>query len=368
MDSFAKIETRNEGDPLKAHNKETDQGDRKKDLTGRPFNIIETISTPRETEISFPKDDISSKEALSFLGEIRDDLDRTGTAGLYFHNDMDGVNGGLFIRQMLREWFDPDLEIHASALDYKEIDKLKLDDNITYIFIDMDIDINKHNVFRIDHHGPERNLKKIDSRNFILTPPENDYEYPSTATALCCYLKHVSKGGTSSFFDHLNKGPWHQDQFTRILMLLASVCDNLWHLNFLIDIPIKRWIPDPEEEKYLILISISASITLGEEERKDRLVNDLFYSDVDPEKYLNSMCQNLASANNVMDFTTQISREAERFYNLIFFNLTDSVEQALKTLERDRETYRGLVDSMPLDMKGNREKMMELLSTKGDLE
>lgn len=333
-----------------------------------PKEIMEVISTPMETEIRFPKDEINHKEANGFLVELKKDLKRTGSAGLYFHNDMDGLNGALFIRKMLREWIDPKLEIHASTLEYKEVSMLKLDDSITYIFIDMDINIQKENVFRIDHHGPERDLKNIDRRNFILTPPENDYEYPSTATALCSYLEYVSRKGRLSFFEYLNKGPWHDDQFARILILLASVCDNLWHLNFLIDIPIKRWIPDPEEEKHLILISISASITLGEQDKRERLVKDLFYSEVNPEKFLNGICQNLSPAGNIMDFASQISKEAERFYNTIFFNLTDSIERTLNTLERDKETYDRLMDSMPIDMKGNREKMMELLNTKGDLE
>ncbi|MFO8050601.1 MAG: hypothetical protein R6V01_02740 [Thermoplasmatota archaeon] len=333
-----------------------------------PVGIIGSISVPGETEISFPKDEITAAEASDFLKELKIGVERDRTVGIYFHNDMDGLNGAIFVKNMLRDWIDQDLEVHVSSLEYKELTKLKLDDGITYIFIDMDINIEKENVFRIDHHGPERDMKRTDRRNFILTPPENDYEYPSTATALCGYLAYISSGGDMTFFEYLNRGPWHDEQFSRILILLASVCDNLWHLNFLIDIPIKRWIPDPEEERHLVLISISASITLGEDQRREKLIYDLFNADLDPKTYLNGICQNLAPARNIMDFASQISREGERFYNTIFFNLTESIERSLNTLERDKDTYRKLLDSMPIDMKRNREKMMELLNTKGDLE
>jgi hypothetical protein len=152
-----------------------------------------------------------------------------------------------------------------------------------------------------------------------------------------------------------------------LLILLASVCDNLWHLNFLIDIPIKRWIPDKQEEKYLIVISISASIILGEESKRNEVVKRFFSSDLTPEVYLNTICEGIPGARNIMDFASIISKEAEAFYNRIFFNLTDSIERSLKTLERDKDTHKKLEDSMPIDMKGNREKMMELLHTRGDL-
>jgi hypothetical protein len=231
---------------------------------------------------------------------------------------------------------------------------LNLDNSITYIFVDMYIQLSGDNIFRIDHHGPKRDLKLINERTFLLTPPENDYEYPSTATALCAYLEHISKGGSMTFFDFLNRGPWQNDQFYRLLILLASVCDNLWHLNFLIDIPIKRWIPDKQEEKYLVTISISASLILGEEDKRNEIVKEFFTKDITPEEYLNSICGGIPGARNIMDFAQIISKEAEAFYNRIFFNLTDSIERSLGTLERDKDTYKRLEDSMPIDMKGNR--------------
>jgi len=332
-----------------------------------PENVMEVISTPSSTEISFPGDEISAREARMFLDALRSHLKKTSTAGIYFHNDMDGLNGALFIRSMIISTLGNTIEIHASPLEYKELQMLKLDETITYLFIDLDIELKGENVFRIDHHGPTRDLKKVNERTFLLTPPENDYEYPSTATSLCAYLDHVSKGGGATFFEFLNKGPWQKDQFQRLLILLASVCDNLWHLNFLIDIPIKRWIPDKEEERYLVLISISASLLLGESSKRDELVSIFFEKEITPELYLGHICQRISGARNIMNFTMAVSREAEAFYNRIFFNLTDSIEQSLKTLERDKDTLKKLEDSMPIDMRGNREKMMELLNTRGDL-
>ncbi|MGA1872191.1 MAG: hypothetical protein ACMUHY_00840 [Thermoplasmatota archaeon] len=333
----------------------------------KPEKVMEVITRPERTEISFPRDDITAREARTFLDSLKKHLGKTSTAGIYLHNDMDGLNGSLFIRSMIRSMFNDKVEVHASPLEYKEVQMLNLDKDITYIFIDMDIEIEGENVFRIDHHGPRRDMKSIGERLFLLTPPENDYEYPSTATALCAYLDHISKGGGETFFDFLNRGPWQNDQFQRLLILLASVCDNLWHLNFLIDIPIKKWIPDKEEERYLVLISISASLLLGEPERRDEVVSQFFGEDITPEIYLNHICQRISGAKNIMDFATTVSREAEAFYNRIFFNLTDSIERSLKTLERDKDTLKKLEDSMPIDMRGNREKMMELLKTRGDL-
>ncbi|MGA1793412.1 MAG: hypothetical protein ACMUHM_05630 [Thermoplasmatota archaeon] len=333
----------------------------------RPEKVMEVISTPASTDISLPGTEITAREARKFLDGMKVHLKKTSTAGIYFHNDMDGLNGALFVRAMIRAIYGNSIDIHASPLEYKELQMLKLDDGITYIFIDMDIDLKGDNVFRIDHHGPSRDLKIVDERTFLLTPPENDYEYPSTATALCAYLEHVSTGGGGAYFEFLNRGPWQNDQFKRLLILLASVCDNLWHLNFLIDIPIKKWIPDKEEERYLVLISISASLLLGENDKRDDLINRFFGMEITPEIYLGNICQRLTGARNIMDFTMTVSKEAEVFYNRIFFNLTDSIERSLKTLERDKDTLKKLEDSMPIDMRGNREKMMELLNTRGDL-
>jgi len=352
------------------------QPEEKEDTTAKPAGpastaetetVLRVIASPPQSKISSTNSGISSGEARAFLKEFENSIKEKGSIGIYFHNDMDGLNGALFMKSMVKNMFGNDIDIHSSPLEYREIPKLTLDPSLTYIFIDMDIELEGENIFRIDHHGPVRDLKRVDRRMFILTPSENDYEYPSTATGLCAYLDYVSKGGDLSYFDFLDRGPWHDDQFSRILILLASVCDNLWHLNFLIDIPIKKWIPDPEEERYLILISISASIILGEERRRDEIVRKFFTEDITPQDYLGSICQGIPGAKNIMNFTHRTSKEAESFYNRIFFNLTDSIEQSLRTLERDRETFRKLEDSMPIDMKNNREKMMELLHTTGDL-
>ena len=212
-------------------------------------------------------------------------------------------------------------------------------------------------------------FKKVTGEEtFLLSPPEKDYEYPSTATALCSYLGFVSRGGSSSFFEYLDRGEWHGDDFERLLVLLASVCDNLWHLNLIVDTPLKSWITDKEEERYLILISISASMMLGDPHRKDTVLDYFDGKELDADGYLTPLCSMLPEAKNVLNFSIQLSNEAERFYNEIFFTLTESLESTLNALERNRDTWKRYEESMPIDMKGNREKMMELLDTRGNLD
>ncbi|MBN1391154.1 MAG: hypothetical protein JXA22_10985 [Candidatus Thermoplasmatota archaeon] len=329
-------------------------------------SVMEKIPTPEHTEISFPGDEITARETKTFLDPLKTHISATLKVRLYFHNDMDGLNGAIFINSMIRSWFGEGVDIGVSSLEYKDIQTVQLDGASTNVFIDMDIDLEGENIFRIDHHGDRRDLRSIGDRLFLLTPPENDYDYPSTATALCAYLEHISKGGGTTFFEYLNKGPWQDDQFERLLILLASVCDNLWHLNFLIDIPIKRWIPDKEEEKYLILISMSASLLLGEMEKRDEFVSVFFRSDLTPFVYLGQICKSIPGAQNIMDLTATISREAGAFHNRIFFNLTESIERSLKSLERDRDTLKQLEDSMPADLRENREVTMELLKSQSD--
>ena len=311
--------------------------------------------------------DISSDEARRFVGKLRAMVNDRREVVLYFHNDMDGLNGALLLHRMLMDWEIKDLIMHSSPLEYSELKLLEIDEDMCYIFTDMDMGITGENIFRIDHHAEERDKKIVDDSTFLLSPPEKDYEYPSSATALCGYLSFISSGGKLSFFEYLGRGTWHRDAFSRLLILLSSVCDNLWHLNFLIDIPMKRWIPDQEEEKYLILISISASLILGEDNKRNELVERFFRVGVAPKDYLDALCEAITGAQNVLDLADTISREAESFYNRIFFNITDSIDKTLSEWERDKKNLKELENSMPIDMKGNRDKMMELLNTKGDL-
>jgi len=311
--------------------------------------------------------DINARELKGLIGSMRSKINEKREVGLYFHNDMDGMNGALIIYNMLLDWELEDLLIHASPLEYQEISKLKLDDEMVYIFVDMDISLKGDNIIRIDHHADKRDYKVITDDLLLLTPPEKDYEYPSSATVLCSYLRFISKGGRMSFFNFLRKGPWQKDPYERLLVLLASICDNLWHLNFLIDIPMKRWLQDIEEERYLVLVSISASLLLGDDHRRGELVDRYFRESVSSEEYLNGLLGYITGSRNVLSFAESVSREAETFYNRIFFNITDSIDKTLGELERDMKLFRELENSMPIDMKGNRDKMMELLNTKGDL-
>jgi len=329
-------------------------------------DIIESIARPTKTHFQLPDRDITVKEAQRFLKAFKTQIEKRGSVGIYFHTDMDGLNGALFVKDLIQHWFGMDYRFLASPIDHNELQLLKLDEEICYIFVDIAYPGEAKNVFTVDHHDPKRDLKLVSDRRFILTPAEKDYEYPSTAAGLCGYLNYVGKGGDLSFVDYLNRGDWQDKPFERLLILLASVCDNLWHLNFLVDIPIKRWIPDPEEERYLILVSISSSLMLGEKEKRDMIVERFFKERVSPEGFLDLMCTYLVHASNILDFVEQLSNVSENFYNDIFFSLTESIESTLAAWERDREMYGKLEGSMPIDLRGNREKMKELQKTRGD--
>ena len=315
----------------------------------------------------FDAEDIGSQEAKSFIDSLTSDMSERGSVGILFHNDMDGLNSAIMIHDMVEILMGDRVEIHTSSMEYKDLDEIHLSEDMTYIFCDMDIKKLGENIFRIDHHDEKRNRKMVDSHTFLLSPPDKDYEYPSTATALCSYLKYLVEGGDLSFFQYLDRGPWHEDDFSRLLILLASVCDNLWHLNLIVDNPLKSWISDKEEERYLILISISASMILGDPDRKSIVLQYFEGEGPDAEEYLTPLCSMLPEAKNVLNFSIQLSNGAEKFFNEIFFTLTDSLEKTLRSLNRNRETLRSYEESMPIDMKGNREKMMELLKTRGDL-
>jgi hypothetical protein len=352
----------------RSERRRTEKNDGSSSCSGGGLKLEKRIpKTLSSTNYRIEGKDIKASEARIFVGKLRAQVNEKREIVLYFHNDMDGLNGALLIHRMLMEWEVKDLIIHSSPLEYSELSLIEFDDDLCYIFVDMDTGLKGGNIFRIDHHAEERDKKAIDDRTFLLSPPEKDYEYPSSATALCGYLHFISSGGKLSFFEYLGRGTWHRDPFARLLILLASVCDNLWHLNFLIDIPMKRWIPDPDEERYLVLISISASLILGDNEKRNELVERFFRLGVAPNDYLDALCGAVTGAQNVLAFADRVSREAESFYNRIFFNITDSIDKTLNEWERDKKLWKELEDSMPIDMKGNREKMMELLNTQGDL-
>ncbi|OYT45866.1 hypothetical protein B6U90_02265 [Thermoplasmatales archaeon ex4484_6] len=322
---------------------------------------------PRSSpSINIDATDITSEEARFFLRALKSCIGEKEEAVIYFHNDMDGLNGALFIYEMLKDQGLDRGRVHVSPLEYQEIPLLEMDRELCYIFIDLDMELEGSNIFRVDHHAEDRDLKMVTEHLFLLSPPENDYEYPSSSAGLCAYLLFVHGGGRISFLEYLKRGKWQKDPFSRLLILLASVCDNLWHLNFVIDIPMKLWVPDIDEERYLILISISASILLGENESREEIVKRLFVDNITTEEYLSALCSQVTGAQNILSFAETISREAESFYNRIFFNITDSIDKTLSECERDRKLLEKLDESMPIDMRGSREKMLELYKTRGD--
>lgn len=329
-------------------------------------DILESMSRPAPSKLPAREVDIAPNEARSYLLEMRKEIKDRGALGIYYHNDMDGLNAAIFIYGIARRWFGPDYEIHTSPLEYDDLPELKFDDDMAYVFCDMDVPTD-HNIFRIDHHHQQRDRKEVNSRTFLLSPSERDYDYPSTTTILAAYLSHISTDGRMSFFDYMSEGPWHNDDFQRMMILLASVCDNLWHLSYTIDLPLRKWIPDPMEERNLILISISASLILGDDILSQKVHREFFKMDLTVGKYLDIICSEMHGANNLFDFIMTVSERAEAFYNSVFFGLTDNLDRLIKSLDRDRGLLNKLNESMPLELRGNREKMMELLKTKGDL-
>jgi len=339
-------------------------GPRVSSLTQAPKVILESIRSPERLRSKIKAMDIDSGEVQVFLDNLSSMVSEKRSLGIYFHNDMDGLNGALLIRSMLCRMVK-DLEVNAYPIEYSELPRISLSDDMVYVFIDIETTADRPNVFRIDHHHADRDMKMVHPTLVLLSPPEEDYLYPSTSTGLCAYLGHVLSGGRLSYLGYLSGGPWHQEPMTRALLLLSSVCDNLWHLNFVTDIPIKRWIPDPEEERNLILISISASLQLGSDERRRALVERFFGEEPTLEGYMGLLMTQLTGARNVLSFSETVSKEIDGFYNRVFFNITDSIDRSTGVLARDKEMLTKLLDSMPIDMKGNREKMMELLKTKG---
>ncbi len=339
-------------------------GSRKTSLAQARKGFMASIRSPERLAHDIKALDMGSEEAQVFLNNIVAQVSMKRSLGIYFHNDMDGLNGALLLRSMLSQRVK-DLEVNAYPIEYSELSRISLSDEMVYAFIDIETPRDLPNVFRIDHHHADRDMKLVHPTLVLLSPPEEDYLYPSTATGLCAYLGYVLSGGRLSYLGYLSGGPWHQEPMTRALILLSSVCDNLWHLNFVTDIPIKRWIPDPEEETNLILISISASLLLGSDERRRELVERFFGDEPTLEGYMGLLMTQLTGARNVLSFCETVSKQTDGFYGRVFFNITDSIDRSTKALARDREMLTKLLESMPIDMKGNREKMMELFKTKG---
>jgi hypothetical protein len=330
-------------------------------------SILESIREPQKATPVSGLCDITASDAHLFLSELKKASTQCNSMGIYFHNDMDGLNSAMFLNRLARKWHGEEFEVLTSPLEYDDIPNLKLEPDMTYILCDMEIPLKGKNVFRIDHHHAQRNHKEVDSRTFLLSPSKDDYDYPSTTTILASYLLHVANDNNESFFEYISGGPWHSDNFQRMLVLLASVCDNLWHLNLTLDIPLKRWIPDQDEVMNLILISISASLILGDEEKSEKVYKEFFRTGLSIKSYLDIICSEIGGAKNLYDFVMTTSDKAEHFYNTVFFGLTENLDRTLGSIERDRGILRHLDESMPLELRGNREKMMELLKTKGDL-
>ncbi len=339
-------------------------GSKRPSLAQARKGFLESIRSPERLTYGIKALDIGQEEVQVFLDNIVSMVTAKRSLGIYFHNDMDGLNGALILRSMLGGRVQG-LEVNAYPIEYSELPKISMSDEMVYVFIDIETTEDRANVFRIDHHHAERDMKVVHPNLVLLSPPEDDYLYPSTSTGLCAYLAYVLSGGRSSYLEYLSGGPWHQEPMTRALLLLSSVCDNLWHLNFVTDIPIKRWIPDPEEERNLILISISASLQLGSDERRREIIERFFGEEPTLEGYMGLLMTQLTGARNVLLFCETVSKEIDGFYNRVFFNITDSIDRTTKAISRDKEMLSKLLGSMPIDMKGNREKMMELFKTKG---
>ncbi|MCD6383156.1 MAG: hypothetical protein J7L88_01690 [Thermoplasmata archaeon] len=299
--------------------------------------------------------DIAPEKAGEFLDSLKEAINSHEGIKVHFHNDMDGLNSALILREAFTH-LTTDKPIAFAPLDHTEMTDLTLADGILHLFLDINRERwERGNVVVIDHHLPDVNMRLIDERHFILSPPEGNhikttFSYPSCTALLAAYLLHIVRGGDMSFLEYVSSHPFQENRYLKLLLHLAALSDNLWQLSRKGSL-LKEWVGSEERERGLLLLSISASLLLGEKDKRGEIIGELFSSPGDADKYITVLSQMLNEADLLDRISVKITEESIKFIGEIYREAEQNISLYQQQLQNVRSRLSDLLKTRPQRLK-----------------
>ena len=292
-------------------------------------------------------------------------------AVVVFHNDSDGLCAALYIKQVLRELkyiIEPEDFLPVTHI---ERDKLKIDNDKVYFFLDIQPNDADENIFCIDHHTIGSRKRYISRNMLIYSPDEIEYQFLTTATFLTLYFRYIQKGYRFNYSRFIDDRAWWGDEFDRFVVIFASVTDYLWLLSKYSPLhTLKDWIVEMGyKERKFIKVSMGISLLLGRGDGRLDSFESMFEKPIDMLEIsrFDSIVDPISKEiDNLYRFARALDREAKIFVEEQNVVIDESIAKTRYELERDKKTISDYEKAMPIKLKKDVGAAMEMLKTVGN--
>lgn len=308
---------------------------------------------------------------MKFLKSLKRQNKKIKTGCIIFHNDTDGFFSAIMVRDLLKMlgYQIASEDMHATT--HMEIEKIKHDPDKIYLYVDIQPQLFDKNIYCIDHHMIDSKAFKFSSNIFIYSPDNIEREFPTTSALLVVYLRFVHAGGSLKYEEYVNKKIWTNEEFTRLLVLLCTVADNLWLLStYSKSNNLRDWILEFNlTERKLIKSSMALSVLLGTENERERIIMVFAEKPIEliNENFVNSAVESISvQIDNLFKFGQIIVAECEQFAEENFQEVGKELERIEDQIKRKKETIRKYRKAMPIGLKQNTKAIMEMVETVGD--
>ncbi len=292
-------------------------------------------------------------------------------AALIFDNDLDGFSSAVFMHRLLWDMGIEIAEDNLIPMTHLDLISFRHEPDVLYFYVDIQPLDWGSRVFCVDHHVFEGKTRHLTEQAMIYAPEDIERHFPTTALMVVMYLDYVYRGGNLDFISFVMERLWDRNDFTRRMVLLDSVSDNLWMLSRHSKVRLLRtWIAGTGlDETELIKVSIAASLIIGELKGNIKGLERFFDTPFEQLKVSDIHdCFNRvrSEVDNLFSFATELHAVSDQVVIRRNSELDGELQSCLRRLELDNESLDQLIESMPVHVKRDKETLLDMLSTVGD--
>ncbi|UCH87900.1 MAG: hypothetical protein JSV49_06420 [Thermoplasmata archaeon] len=314
---------------------------------------------------------LNAVQVRSILTALKKQRKIRENAVIAFHNDSDGLCSALYTKQILRDLkyvIEPE---DLLPLTHLERDKLEIDENKIYFFLDIQPPKLEENIFCVDHHIIDDRNKFINKNMLIYRPESIEYEFISTATFLSMYVRYVQQNYRFNFSRFIDKKVWWDNEFDRYVALFVAVADNIWLLSKYSPTPLLKELIDEANltERKLIKESMGISLLLGRDMDRMKGFSDLLDKPLnllEISQFDGIVAPRSKEIDNLYKFARDVDREAQIFVTEQNEQIDQAISLTERELERNHKTISDYMKAMPINLKKDMGTVMEMLKTVGD--
>ncbi len=314
---------------------------------------------------------IKPGDCIKFLRNLKKQNKKIKKAIIIFDNDADGFFSGIVARNLLKIFGYDVYSEDIKAMTHLKLDTIKHEPDKIYFYVDIQPKKFDKNVYCVDHHIIDNKTFEFSSNKMIYSPENIEREFPTTCALLVIYLLYVHNGGLLSFVDYINEKVWANNRFTRQLVILCAVADNLWLLSKYSEIfKLREWIKEFEmSERKIIKLSMAISILLGREDEWEKLVKMFIETPIEQltESNIEQAVEKISvQVDNLYKTARTISMECEKFIKEYNNEVSHEIERLENQIKREKDTISKYRKAMPVGLRHNTKAVMEMLDTIGD--